>query len=126
MRLDGPASIPAELLAQLWNDPEARSRNANFARFRDDRVYRRAVKHIRALLALRRDLLRYCGRCDVSVRWLASGRMAQVTMRVPELRLRRYLYLSAQELELIRGDPAWSEAEVVSEDDAPIDRDRRS
>jgi len=103
-----------DMLERLWRDPKARSRNANFARFRDDLRYRVAVRHVRSLLSFRRDLTLYRGRSDVAVRRIAGGAGATLTLRVPELRLRRSLNVSSSELELLRGDPAWDGAEIVS------------
>ena len=103
-----------DLLDLLWRDPKARSRNGNFVRFRDDQRYRIAVKHVRSLLSFKGDLALYRGRSDVAVYWRAGDAGATVTLRIPALRLRRTLRVSTPELDLLRGDPAWSEAEVVS------------
>ena len=104
--------VPPELLEQLWREPKARSRNTNFARFRDDKVYRTAVKHVRSLLSFVRDVERYRHEGDVTVSWHASGRQAKVTLWVPSLRLRRSLYISDTELELLRRHPVWRETEI--------------
>lgn len=101
------------LLELLWRDPEARSRNANFARFRDDRRYRVAVKHIRSLLAFRRELEAFVGKGDVNVTWFSSGQKAKISMWIPSLRLRRSLFVSRPELELLQEDPVWKEANVL-------------
>lgn len=106
-----PVSIAPELLERLWRDPRARSRNANFTRFRDDRAYRRAVKHVRSLLSFRNDLLRFHDEGVVTVKSLASGRGAQVTITVPTLHFRRSLFVSLHELELLRRDAAWTAIE---------------
>jgi phosphate uptake regulator len=103
--------VPPELIERLWSDPRARSRNANYARFRDDHGYRRAVKHVRSLLSFRRDLERFKDQSTISVRRLASGRGAQVTIKVPDLHFRRSLFISNHELELLRRDPHWQEAD---------------
>lgn len=103
-----------ELLELLWRDPKARSRNGNFARFRDDRHYRTAVSHVRSLRSFTRDLELYRGQSDVTVSTRAGGAGATVTLRIPALRLRRSLYVSRPELDLLRGDPAWREIDAVS------------
>jgi hypothetical protein len=105
-----------ELLELLWRDPRARSRNGNFVRFRDDRRYRTAVKHVRSLISFMGDLALYRGRSDVAVCVRRGGADATVTLRIPALRLRRSLNVSRPELDLLRGDPAWREADVVSID----------
>lgn len=102
-----------ELLELLWREPKARSRNSNFARFRDDRRYRVAVKHIRSLLAFRRELEAFGGKGDVTVTWFSDGRKAKISMWIPTLRLRRSLFVSRPELELLQEDPVWKEANVV-------------
>ena len=114
-----PEVLPEDLLEKLWGDPTARSRNANFVRFRDDSTYRKAVLHVRSLMAFCRDLEKFHGRGDVSLRWLSSGRAAQITMNIPELHFRRSLFVSARELEILRRDPAWDQAGVVVDGDEP-------
>ncbi len=118
-------SLPPELLEQLWSDPKARSRNQNFSRFRDDTTYRAAVKHIRSMLAFRQDLIRFRGQSDVAVKWLGPEDSAEITIHVPGLHLRRSLFVSKRELELLERDPAWEEAEVALCDDSAIGRDRK-
>ena len=97
-------SAPREaLLERLWQDPRARSRNKNFHRFRDDRVYRRTVRRVRSLLSLRADLVRFAALGTIVAERLDGDRV-RVVLRVPALRLRRSVYLSVFELELLRRD----------------------
>lgn len=105
--------VDRELLVQLWSDPQARSRNANFARFRDDKEYRIAVKYIRSLLTFRKELERFGGEGDVTVTSLSEGRRAKISLWIPTLRLKRSLYVATQELELLQGDPIWEKINVV-------------
>ncbi len=112
-----PKSLPKELLERLWKDPAARSRNKNFHRYREDPLYRRAVKHVRALLDLRRDLIRYRGESRVALRWLPNRQGARLTMTIPALRFRRTLVLTLPEVELLREDPVWEGADVSSGED---------
>lgn len=107
----GKAAVSPELLERLWRDPRARSRNANFSRFRDDLSYRRAVKQVRSLLSFRGDLIRFRDEGSLSVRSLVSGQGAQVTIAVPSLHFRRSLFISSYELDLLRRDPAWKAME---------------
>ena len=118
-------SIPAELIEKLWRDPEARSRNRNFVRFRDDLTYRLAVHHIRALLAFRDDLMAYQKECSVIIKWLAAGKAAQITLLIPHLHYRRSLFVSTLELELLRGDPAFGDVEISFVEESPSDHDKK-
>ncbi len=108
-----PSAPPRELLERLWRDPRARSRNRNYTRFRDDPMYRTAVKHVRSLLALRRDLVRYRGQSELALSWLPARDGARLTVTIPTLRLRRSVLLSRHELDLLRGDPVWKSAGVA-------------
>ena len=76
-------------------------------------MYRNAVKHVRMLLSFRAELIKYRGACEVMVEWMTPGEIAKVTLVVPELRLRRTLFISRAELDLLRGDPSWCEASRV-------------
>lgn len=118
------ASPPKELLEQLWRDPRARSRNRNFSRFRDDPQYRTAVKHVRSLLALRRDILRYQGESELVLSWLPACDGARLTFTIPALRFRRSLLLTLHELELLRGDPVWQHTGVSGDASEAISRCR--
>jgi hypothetical protein len=104
---EGGSESVRELFVTLWNDPRERSRNANYARYRDDRKYRHVVHHVRSLRAFVHDLERFHGRCDLVVRPLASGRGAQITMRVPALSLIRHLFVAGYEMEVLRREPGW-------------------
>jgi hypothetical protein len=106
-----PPILPAELLRQLWHDPQARSRNRNFERFRDDPVYRAAVRHIRSLRAFCRDVERFRPHVSVVYRQLEDGGI-RLTLRASQLRLRRHLFISAVELELLLADPFWRDIDV--------------
>lgn len=92
-----------ELVRELWQDPAARSRNRHFGRFRDDPAYRRAVLTVRSLLSFQRDLRRFRGRADVVV---AQGHAERIrlTLTVRVISFRRTLFVSHEELDLIRED----------------------
>lgn len=115
----------ADLLEKLWSDPELRSRNKNFGRFRDDVAYRKAVKLIRSLLAFKKDLIKYQGQSQIEVKWLASGKAARITLVIPPLRLRRTIFVSKPELDLLRKDPIWDDSHIVFREDHSNGRDKK-
>lgn len=107
---EGPAeALDRELLRRLWRDPRGRSRNQNFARFRDDPAYRRVVRRIRFLRALGAEIRGLRGRFELRVdRGDGTGR-SSLELVVPSLSLRRTVLLSEIDLELLREDAAVAE-----------------
>ena len=103
-----------ELLIELWRNPRARSRNRNFYRFRDDPTFYRAARHIRSLRALRADLMRFQHRAEIRVAPLedAPGHY-RITMVIPRLRLKRSVYVTELELELLGQEPALKELVAI-------------
>lgn len=94
-----------EVVAMLRREGRSLSRNRNYDLF-EHPLARRALKVHHHLRRLEQDLLRHARSCRLRLRPAHADPLRSVIeMEVPALRLKRRIYLEAEELAFLRENP---------------------